>query len=343
MKLLNLMGIFQKSILFFMLSIIAFRGNTQVNLVPNFSFEIYDTCPNMQDQIHFATGWSKFSNWNTTPDYYNACAPANGFGVPKSLSCYQPERRGCAGYAGIVTFAATTSNYREQIGIPLTLPLIIGQKYFVSFYAVLGQVYLGGNYYSMPSNNIGILFSTVQYNSISPAPINNYAHLNYGPVLSDSITWTQISGSFIADSAYTYCILGNFDDSNTLRSPYGCGNCVNNQSYFLVDDFCVSSDSLLCNGGINQLPCNTSVLGDYPQDDVLISPNPAFEQIVISYGNSQSVELSLSTTTGQVIFFRKDFDTFSSVINLSEFSQGIYLLKISINGNKQVVKKIIKQ
>ena len=42
------------------------------NLVPNPSFELYDTCPNAQDQIEYATGWHKYSEWLTTPDYFNA-------------------------------------------------------------------------------------------------------------------------------------------------------------------------------------------------------------------------------------------------------------------------------
>src|SRR3989337_4111166 len=72
---------------FFVLS--SFFSFSQTNLVPNFSFEQYSTCPTGQDQIQYATGWSKYSISTSTPDYYNACAPSSGFGVPKSLACYQ--------------------------------------------------------------------------------------------------------------------------------------------------------------------------------------------------------------------------------------------------------------
>jgi len=47
------------------------------NLLPNFSFEQYDTYPNLEDQIQYATGWSIYSiespdqSINSTPSTTN--------------------------------------------------------------------------------------------------------------------------------------------------------------------------------------------------------------------------------------------------------------------------------
>src|SRR5437764_856653 len=45
--------------------------HSQINLVPNPSFEIYDTCPDNASQVNRVINW--FSCY-TTPDYYNTCS-----------------------------------------------------------------------------------------------------------------------------------------------------------------------------------------------------------------------------------------------------------------------------
>lgn len=318
-------------------------GFAQVNLVPNYSFEQYDTCPNAADQIQYAIGWSKYSIPASTPDYYNFCASPNSFGVPKSLWLYQPERRNCNAYAGLVTWGAS-GNDREHIGIQLSQSLIIGQKYFISFYSVMGELFLAGNYYAMPSNNIGIRFSTVAYYPGNPSPIDNFAQLYSSTVINDSINWLRISGSFIADSAYNYIILGNFfNDLNTIISPYSCGNCLNVGSYYLIDDICVSIDSALCNGGIDLLPCNVSVENIVFDDGIYLFPNPTTDFISISLQNNLNTEIILYDIFGKIIYSNRIENNNTLNINLSSFSSGTYFLKITnANYSYPRIKKIIK-
>jgi hypothetical protein len=42
------------------------------NLVPNYSFEVYDTCPYQGSQIYFAIPWKGVTTNST--DYYNGCS-----------------------------------------------------------------------------------------------------------------------------------------------------------------------------------------------------------------------------------------------------------------------------
>ena len=319
------------------------RSAAQINLVPNFSFEQYDTCPNAQDQIQYATGWSKYSNSLSTPDYYNACAPGGYYNVPNSGNGYQLENRMCNAYAGIITIASTP-NYREYIGIPLSQPLIIGQKYYISFDAVFCEVHLGANYYGMPSNNIGIRLSTVPFSESSPCPIGNYAHLNMAAILSDSVSWTHIAGSIVADSAYAYVIAGNFfDDAVTDTLHFSCGTCFNLESYYYVDDICVSTDSLLCNGGLNLLPCNVGV----QEPTVILSggvyPNPFVSFVSINFWRTSDYRIQIFDAMGRQILASTYRGRHYINLELASFSMGVYYLRLSdiINGQTKI-SKIIK-
>jgi len=310
--------------------------------VPNFSFEQYDTCPNSADKIQYAVGWSKYSIWASTPDYYNACS--SSFGVPDNVISYQPAHRNCNAYAGIVTWGSA-GNDREYIGIQLDETLTVGQKYFISFYAVMGgEKKIGAYYFEMPSNNIGIRLSTIAYNGNYPCPIDNFAHLNYPSILNDSINWTRISGSIIADSAYDYLIVGNFfDDPHTDTLHYNCDSCINNYSYYLIDDICISTDSSFCNGGIDILPCNAGVNEIAFDNDINIFPNPCIDFLNISSIENLNAEIIIYNLLGKIIYRNEISNKNNLAINLSNFPSGYYSLIINNKKDKTLItKKIIK-
>jgi hypothetical protein len=318
--------------------------NAQVNLVPNFSFEQYDTCPYSQDQIQFASGWSKYSSTASTPDYYNACAPPDtSFGVPKSRFNNQEAHRNCNAYSGLITWGAA-GNDREYIGIQLSQPLIVGQKYFLSFYTVMTESYLAGTYFGMPANNIGMRLSTVDYDPSAPAPINNFAHVFSSSVISDSVNWVRISGSIIADSAYAYLALGNFfDDANTDTFQYSCASCLNVQAYYLVDDVCVSTDSVLANGGIDALPCTTSIYELAPNEGISVFPNPVEDIITLSLQNFQCDEITLTDASGRIVHVQWIVSGNSATIDMSSCPSGMYFLNINLSEGERIIsQKVVK-
>lgn len=312
------------------------------NMVPNPSFEQYDTCPQFGNQIQLATGWENFSSSITTPDYYNSCAPPTSMGVPKSYGCYQIERRNCNAYAAIITFSSTFSNYREHIGIQLNQPLTIGQKYFITFYAVLGEMSVAGNNESMPSNNIGIRLSTVPYDINNPVPIDNFAHINNSTILIDSINWTKISGSIIADSVYNYLIMGNFFDAvSTDTINYNCTTCTNSFSYYFVDDVCISPDSSLCNGGLDSLPCVTSVNNLSFESEINVFPNPFNENITIAFSNFMEKDIIVYNIFGERVLFLKSNNLKTISLSLASLPEGIYFLKVNMKGIYNSISKTI--
>src|SRR5689334_10862519 len=88
------------------------------NLVPNPSFEIFDTCPDNVDQVNRAQGWSSFGN---TPDYFNTCDSTGNMAVsiPHNALGYQLAADGSA-YCGL--FNHEVFEYREYIGSQLINP-----------------------------------------------------------------------------------------------------------------------------------------------------------------------------------------------------------------------------
>jgi hypothetical protein len=339
----------KKFIFSFLLCFALSEVNGQVNLVPNFSFEEYSDCPISPSliacQVDLAVGWSSYSEDNTTPDYFNACAPVNEFGVPQNRYFYQPDNRNCGAYMGLGTFVITGLE-REHIGIQLAEPLIIGQKYYLSFYTVMGEVYSlpsGGDIYGMPSNNISLRLSTVPYSEINPAPIDNFAHLRSESIITDTVNWTLISGSIIADSVYKYVILGNFyNDDNTDTIHYNCANCTNYASYYLVDDVCISTDSSFCNGGVDALPCTVSIIENSFFNSISIFPNPTNDFVTISTDFQNAFDIEVYNTIGQLLYLEKNIVAADFQLDVSPFNYDLLFIKIT-SQNNQLTYKLLKQ
>ncbi len=289
----------------------------QINLVPNPSFEDTVFCPLGSNQLNACEHWLNFGN---SPDYFNACSnPA--FGVPNSNPGFQYAHTGNA-YAGAIFFAKSTipngPNYREPIGIELSSSLIIGQKYFVSFFVVNAGVNNG----SIACNKQGINFYTVPFDSCCPPPLINAAKLYNDSILTDTLNWTKISGSFIADSAYQYLSIGNFfNDVNTdtlSTSPFPT------YVYYYIDDVCVSTDSLYNETwtGFHQINNTLNTISIFPNPSkgffTIDSPIP-----IESY--------SLFNLNGQLITEKKIISSLSVQIDLTNQPSGIYMLHIKSN------------
>ncbi|TNE53293.1 MAG: T9SS type A sorting domain-containing protein [Bacteroidetes bacterium] len=310
------------------------------NLVPNFGFNQNTDCPTTGDQVDFCTGWSKYCTSGFTPDYFNACAPANTMSVPNSFFIYQPDHRNCGGYMGLVTWSQTVANEREHIGVQLGQTLVIGQKYYLSFYTVRG----GFNDNSdNPSNNIGMRLSTVSHTTSNPAPINNFAHLRSATIISDTVNWTRVSGSIVADSAYQYLMVGNFfDDANTDTTTLNCGSCINYLSYYLIDDVCISTDSSLCNGGIDALPCTASIEEYDIKNQFSFYPNPANDFVTIISNLEKTFDIELYNAVGKLLYAEENVNAKNLKLDISQYNNGLLFVKIN-SQNNQFMYKLLKQ
>jgi hypothetical protein len=298
---------------------------TAQNLVPNPSFEIYDTCPNGQCQVIYATGWEIYS---LTPDYFNACAST--WSVPKNPAGYQLAASG-NGYTGIYCGGPDYTE-REYFGTTLTSPLIIGKQYQIKMKVVSTEKSIQGYF----CNNLGVLFSTVSYaypcDQLIPNLLpQNFAHIYSSDIISDTVNWVTISGILTADSAYSYLIIGNFfDNANTQFSAFdstGFG------AYYFLDDIEVYPDTILDTTLINAQNILSNI--------VSVFPNPANDKIY--YKNDRKSSLSILLYNQYGIFIKEQIiEKSEQFVSTHDIPNGIYFLQIH-SSDFTLNKKIIIQ
>ena len=282
-------------------------SKAQLNLVPNPSFEDTVACPIYLDNMPDVQAWSSFGN---SADYFNGCNNGS-MSVPNAAFGYQPAHSGSA-FCGVITYLKANhpngNNYREFIGVQLSLPLQIGIRYYFSFYAVAGDKGSTG----FLSNKLGLRFFTSQFSKLSPAPLDNFSNIQFDSILIDSISWHNLSGSFIADSNYQYVCIGNFydymhtDTITYLPFPYS--------AYYYIDDVCVTTDSLY-----NE---TWTGLHDVELNEIHIFPNPVKDYFQFK-SNQLIDDILIYDSRGKLITSEK-VNSQEGRINLKILSEGIY-------------------
>lgn len=295
-----------------------------MNLVQNPSFEDTVQCPINNSQIDRAQGWWSASD---SPDYFNNCSINPNFSTPYNWGGYQPPGTGVA-YSALGTYAPCCPNIREIIMSQLTTTLTVGTKYYVSFKACLSidpsiQALIA-------TNKLGAKFSKNTFTWTSPPPLNNFAHVYTNTIITDSVNWTLVKGSFVADSNYKYVMIGNFfNDANT--SSYTFTNTSLNCAYYYIDDVCVSTDSMLC-------MVTTSINNFTLSKSFAVYPNPASDKLFISSLEGLRIsKVNIIDEFGQVVLSRNYLDNKELDLKLPD---GFYLIEI-ITSDKKYFDKII--
>lgn len=298
------------------------------NLVPNPSFEDYTSCPNSTAQLSYTGNWT-FVGAST--DFYNACSPQGNMSVPLNIYGYQDGYDG-NGYIGMIAYAVgdfqQENVFREPAGTYLTQPLTIGQKYYLSFKAALtiNNFESGG-----ACNKLGAKLSTIAYSNSNHTPVDNSAHVYTDSIITDSVNWTTISGSFIADSAYSFISIGNFFDSlNTQYLDFN-GLWYTESAYYYIDDIRLSTDSnfvLSVNQKNNTHPVIFSVY-----------PNPTSDIVNLAFEDNKVHTIVIYNSIGEAVLNQSVSQ--QSNINISALSQGVYYIQTSINSHLTSKKLII--
>jgi hypothetical protein len=197
--------------------------------------------------------------------------------------------------------------------------LNIGQKYYLTFFVSPG----GKPGFTYATNNMGAKFSSIRYNySSNPIPVDNSPHINYNGFISDTLNWTRITGSFVADSAYTYIALGNFfDDINTDTFCFASG--LKLDSYYFIDDVCLTTDSIFSANW-------TGITDQVFENEISIYPNPSNGQFTISYpafSSSAKTILTVCDVIGKVVY-KREMNSSETKIDLDAISKGIYFVQL---------------
>ncbi len=299
----------------------------QQNLVTNGSFEDFVSCPTSSDELNKATGWFPYME---TPDYLNVCTPNTDISVPNNLLGHQYAASGNA-YAHIRCYADFMFT-REVAGGSLVTPLTIGQKYFVSFKVNKADI-LSDSSYSI--NKLGAKFSTVSFSPSNPVPINNFAHVYTNSVVSDTVNWLRIAGSFIADSAYQYLMIGNFfDDANTTVVNNGS---LNNCAYYFIDDVCVGTDSAFVYN-FNY----TGISENSVEHQFSFYPNPATDLVTVQNSFNAPLNLTVFNAFGQELYSKQNITSNNLQLDVNSYNAGLLFIKITFQNN-QFTYKLLKQ
>jgi CubicO group peptidase (beta-lactamase class C family) len=93
---------------------------------------------------------------------------------------------------------------------------------------------------------------------------------------------------------------------------------------------------------LNAVMCNTTSLSSLnPEASFTVSPNPFHDVVTIQNKTQDRVEVILMDVTGKRMF-SKFFSDADFKLNLSTFSNGMYLMKVISNEGKSLVKRIVK-
>lgn len=320
--------------LFFILCF--YKGFCQTNLVPNPSFEQFSSCPNNVGEEYLTGNWISFGG---TPELFSQCS--NIVGVPDNGLGFQYAASGVS-YTGVGTYDNTCGSglsCREYIGTLLNSPLVKNTKYFTSMRVSPGFQGQTGGADNVFTSNFGFLFTRYRYldtlNS-NNALTKNFAHVFCPTIISDTTNWTMIKGSFVADSNYTYVVLGNFfKDANTLvDSTIAHQNSLNPTSaFYYIDNVCVSTDSLFTYNYQY-----TAITENKINELFRVYPNPCNDYLVIDIINNEKTELSLLNILGEEVLNTVNYSD-KMHITTASFPNGIYFLTIK-NKETTDIKKI---
>ena len=174
------------------------------NLVQNGSFEEKKYCPASYNTstLNTLVGWTQPTR--ATPDHFAECNDGRA-GVPDNIAGSQRAFDGEA-FAGLVTYAGTTRNYREYLQTKLSRPLGAGEMICVEFWVSCGDHSL------YVSDGLGVYFSKnkVGHNRqtfIDAQPQISNPRLH---ILDNAQSWIRLSDTFIAEGGEEYLTIGNF-------------------------------------------------------------------------------------------------------------------------------------
>jgi len=233
-------------------------SRAQVNLVRNPSFEQYSICPNNAEQVSYANYWSGIdSSWvfytapdpRCNPNYYNICSTSPGISIPDNPFFYHYPRTG-NGMMGMILYDDGTTYgeiVTEYLQGRLYTPLIAGQSYCVTFY-VVRMSYMG-----YTNNNIGAYLDD---GSIDTASVCHNYQTEYTPqindtsIITDTLNWTKIQGSFIANGTERCITIGNFFDTAHTEHIHYPG--YQASGAYLIDDVSVIASNATAYAGPDQ-------------------------------------------------------------------------------------------
>ncbi len=210
------------------------------NYVANGSFEEFHDCFGLiYPNISKAKSWLSLDSNNYAGLYYNKC---NG-SIPISGHGYQIPKTGSA-YLGTTWYYFNFSKTRGYPKNRLKKNLQAGKTYCVTFYVNIANTSTHG------INGFGAYFGdgsidTIKKCTIPLSYLNPQVKNPIGNVITDTLNWVPITGTFTANGTEKYLLLGNFlSDNNTNTLLINPTNLPLVFTDLLIDDVsCIEVDA----------------------------------------------------------------------------------------------------
>lgn len=271
------------------------------NVVVNGDFE-NNLCPLNFGSINFATAWNSPDFMNPA-DLFSSCNGTTTVGTPINSFGEQAPHSGDT-YVGIVAFNGADETAKTYVSGQLAA-LTIGQAYCVSMFVSRAE----SSDYAI--DQLGIYLSNTPLDNsidLAQAPqVNNQQFV----IVSDTLNWVEIAGTFVADSAYQFLSIGNFESYST--NVLWDGPDVNGVAYYYIDDVTIApvniempEDPAICLGESVTLSATTNTCEHFwikmgePSNilstDTALTVSPTDTTTYIFFGNNGICSIQDSVT-----------------------------------------------
>lgn len=308
------------------------------NVIPNPGFEEHTDCSPYLGTggatTPLCTDWTPATKGSS--DYYNVCNPGIITGVPKNFFGKMMPESGNA-YVGEYTYAPQAPNGSNEY-IMTSLPALTpGQKYRLSMYVVLGK------YCNFATHAPDAFFSTYGSpdTSITRAlPVTPQISFASAGYITDTSSWVHLSGSFIADSAYTYIIIGSFRDSahtmpQQVSAPPEPGPVTDMVgAYYYIDSVTLEAYDATTVAAVNS---NAAQLR--------VTPNPVTANATIQFANPNGADntLCIYNQAGMLVDKREHVTGNSVQLETRNLSSGLYYCRLTSQLAEPVTARFIVQ
>ncbi len=282
---------------------VPFWGVAQINLVHNPSFEDHTSCPTTYDQVAYANFWNGIDTpvcfTQCAPDYCNVCGSGQ-VAVPHGGTAnyfHYPRTGNGMMQMQLYYDYGSGGHIQDYLQGKLYTNLVAGKSYCVTFYVVN----MRRSEYAI--NHIG---SYLDDGTIDTTTHCNYYQTEYSPqivetpVISDTINWTKIQGSFIANGTEKFITIGNFFDTSGTTHVQVNYTPHSQVGEYLIDDVSVIALDDTANAGPDRM---TSPTGDsvWVGDSTGYLPCYWYANGVLIDSNTAGLKVHPDTTTAYIM------------------------------------------
>jgi hypothetical protein len=239
--------------LLLLLIISFFKLTSQVNYVGNPSFEMFHsgcTGPNFVSKLKYWGSLDSNLSW-AGGALYNTCYSNVPYGGP---GLYQAPRTGNSLIRTTFFCSTVTCSYYSSRTYPknrLLNTLTSGTTYCVKMWVNLQN----NSPYSIDSLQIyfgDVSLDTIKYCTMPLTYLTPQVTNTLG-IISDTLNWIEVKGTFVANGSEKYMVIGNFQTDTQVAatySPTGTGSGV--WAEYMIDDVSVIDFNLPAYAGLDQ-------------------------------------------------------------------------------------------